>query len=273
MNKFKGTLICTDLDGTLLKNDKSISRENLEAIEYFKSEGGYFTFITGRMPYFMADICKIIKPNAPIGCINGGGLYDHQKKEYVFATELDRSALELVEHADKNIDNIGIQVYTFDRIYFSRENEAMAHFRKATGTPNITAHYHDVKEPIVKIVFGDTDEEKIFKLRDLLFSHPRASEFDYIRSEHTLYEILPKGVNKGAVIPKLCKHLGLDPSKTIAVGDYNNDIAMIKSAGIGVAVANACREAKEAADYITVSNEHHAIASIIHDIENGILKI
>lgn len=273
MNKFKGILICTDLDGTLLKNDKSISRENLDAIEYFKSEGGYFTFITGRMPYFMSDICKCINPNAPIGCINGGGLYDFPKKEYVFKTELDRAALRLVEHVDKNIEGIGIQLYTLDKIYFSAENSAMAEFRKATGVPNITSHYHDVKEPIAKIVFGDADEKKIIALQDLLFSHPLAPMFDFIRSEHTLYEILPKGVNKGSVIPKLCAHLSIDPKRSIAIGDYNNDISMLKSAGVGVAVANACREAKEAANYHTVSNEEHAIATIIHDIDNKILNI
>ena len=68
-----GILICTDLDGTLLRNDKSISRENSEAIEYFKGEGGYFTFITGRMPYTSRRLYDMVKPNAPIGCINGGG--------------------------------------------------------------------------------------------------------------------------------------------------------------------------------------------------------
>lgn len=271
MNKFKGTLICTDLDGTLLKNDKSISRENLDAIEYFKSEGGYFTFITGRMPYFMESICSKIRPNAPFGCINGGGLYDYNKKEYVSAQILDKTVTELIEYAEKNIPGIGIQVYTFERIYFSRENEAMENFRKATGLPNITADYRDINEPFAKIVFGDESEEKILALQKLLFSHPRASEFDFIRSERTLYEILPKGANKGAVIPKLCDHLGIDQSKTIAVGDYNNDIAMIKSAGIGFAVANACAEAKAAADRITVSNEEHAVAQIISDIENGVL--
>ena len=73
LGKFDGILICTDLDGTLLKNDKTISRENLDAIEYFKKEGGYFTFITGRMPYFAREIYNRVSPNAPIGCINGGG--------------------------------------------------------------------------------------------------------------------------------------------------------------------------------------------------------
>ena len=69
MGKFDGILICTDLDGTLLRSDKTISRENLEAIEHFKSEGGYFTFITGRMPYFVGDMLEKARPNAPFGCI------------------------------------------------------------------------------------------------------------------------------------------------------------------------------------------------------------
>ena len=80
MKSFEGILICTDLDGTILRDDKTVSEENREAIEYFKSEGGYFTFITGRMPYFAKDIYEMIKPNAPIGCINGGGIYDFEKR-------------------------------------------------------------------------------------------------------------------------------------------------------------------------------------------------
>ena len=54
MGKFDGILICTDLDGTILKNDKTISNRNIEAMEYFKKEGGYFTFVTGRMPFFVS---------------------------------------------------------------------------------------------------------------------------------------------------------------------------------------------------------------------------
>ena len=69
MGKFDGYLICTDLDGTLLRKDKSVSKENLEAIEYFKNEGGKFTFITGRMPFYAGDISNLIKPNTPIVCM------------------------------------------------------------------------------------------------------------------------------------------------------------------------------------------------------------
>ena len=73
------------------------------------------------------------------------------------------------------------------------------------------------------------------------------------------------------MLPKLSEHLGIKPSHIIAVGDYNNDIEMIKRAGVGIAVANATPETKAVADIVTVSNEEDAIAKIIYDIENGLI--
>ena len=272
MKKFEGILICTDLDGTLLKNDKSISRENSEAIEYFKAEGGKFTFVTGRMPYFAQKAREMVKPNAPIGCGNGGGVYDFETGEFVYEVHFPREGLDLVEYAEKNVPGIGISVYTFERIYFSAENEAMAHFRAVTGVENAVKPYREIDEPLAKVVFGDTNPEKLKKLESLLRAHPMADNFEFVSSEKILFEILPKGVNKGSVLPKLTAHLGLDMKNTVAVGDYYNDIPMIRAARYGVAVANACDAAKAAANYLTVSNEEHAIAQIIADIESGNMR-
>lgn len=268
MKKFEGILICTDLDGTLLKNDKSISRENAEAIEYFKSEGGRFTFVTGRMPYFSHKAREMVRPNAPIGCINGGGIYDFEAGEYIYTNVLQRDALDLVEYAEKNVPGIGISVYTFERIYFSAENSAMEEFRAVTGVANAVKPYREIDIPMAKIVFGDENLDSLKRLAEVLSSHPLAEKFGFVSSELTLYEILPKGVNKGSVLPRLASHLGIDMSRTVAIGDYNNDIPMISAAGVGIAVANACEAAKAAADYITVSNEEHAIARVIADIES-----
>ena len=160
MGIFDGVLICTDLDGTLLRNDKSISKENIDAIEYFKANGGLFTFVTGRMPYYVQDMYNIINPNAPFGCINGGGIYDHRAKEYVWTVNLLRSALELVQYVDERIDT-GIQICTFEKTYFCKENSAMRIFRENTGLPNIICHYSEVTEPIAKVIFGDDDENNI----------------------------------------------------------------------------------------------------------------
>lgn len=269
MGKFDGIIICTDLDGTLLRRDKSISDENKNAIEYFKSEGGYFTFVTGRMPFFVTEIYEEVNPNAPFGCINGGGLFDHKTQEYIWTCELPKKATELVKCVDENFPNVGIQVNAFYRTYFCKENETMVRFRKVTGLPNIVANYMDVTEPVAKMLFGIESEDDMTKIIKMLNEHPLASEFDFIRSERTLYEILPKGIGKGTSIQKLAEYLNTDINKTIAVGDYNNDISMFRAAKVGIAVANACPDALKAADYVTVSNEENAIAKIIDDLDNG----
>lgn len=269
MGKFDGILICTDLDGTLLKNDKTISSENIEAIEYFKKCGGLFTIVTGRMPQTAFDICKEARINAPFGCINGGGLYDYYMDEYIWKLGLDDGFYELIELIDEKLPNVGIQVNTFNNIYFSKENSIMELFRQITKTPNIVKKYDEIEKPIAKILFGIETEEEMKKAIEILNNHPLAEKFDFIRSEKSLYEILPKGIGKGTAILKLCEYLNIDVNKTIAVGDYDNDISMFKAAGVGIAVKNACKEALAAADYITVSNEESAIAKVIYDLEKG----
>lgn len=269
MGKFDGMLICTDLDGTLLRNDKTISEKNLNAIEYFKSEGGKFTFITGRMPFFVSEIYNAIKPNAPFGCVNGGGLYDHVNGEYIWQGVMPDGVGELIKSVDDKFPNVGIQVNTFYKVYFAKENETMVHFRAVTGVPNLVCSYYDVHEPIAKIVFGSESDDDILGIEKTLRSHPRADEYDFIRSEKVLFEILPKGICKATSIVKLAEHLDIDIRNTVAVGDYNNDISMLRTAGVGIAVSNACEAAREAADYITVSNEEDAIAQIVADLESG----
>ena len=80
---------------------------------------------------------------------------------------------------------------------------------------------------------------------------------------------MPKDVNKGLAFSKLIEHFGIDKNKTLAIGDYDNDVGMLKAAKVGVAVANASESAKAAADFITVSNEESAIARLIYDLEAG----
>ena len=149
--KFEGLLICTDLDGTLYRNDKSISRENSEAIEYFKDNGGIFTFITGRMPYFSNDTYNRINPNAPFGCINGGGIYDHRTHEYVWNQPIDTSVFELVRYIAEEMrdtPDFGIQLNTFDTIYFLRDDPSSVWFRDITGIPYRSCDLDTFDEPL-----------------------------------------------------------------------------------------------------------------------------
>ena len=273
MKKFEGMLFCTDLDGTLYASDHTVSKENLDAIEYFKSQGGYFTFITGRVPKTSKAVCDTISPNAPYGCLNGGGIYDPVKEEYLWNTRLPEEMLTLVREVDQRLPDMGIQFSAEKEIYFCKDNSAMAWFRKITGLPMASCHYEQVTEPVLKVVFGHEEESQIQALAALLAAHPLADRFDFIRSERRLYEILPKGMSKGNLLVRLAELLGVPMENTIAVGDYNNDVSMIRQAGRGFAVANAVEEAKAAADYITVSNDEHAIAAIVDGLEKGLFPL
>lgn len=273
MEKFSGILLCTDLDGTVLDSNKNVSKENLDAIEYFKSRGGLFTFITGRIPKTSKKICDILKPNVPYGCINGGGIYDPFKNEMLWLRTLPRTVLELMDLVYEKMPDVGMLVDAPFAAYFSRDNESMKKFRKIVELPEVFMHHNDVTEPIAKIIFTHHEDERIAELANLLNSHPLAGEFDFIRSAHDLYEILPKGNSKGDVLVKMAELLGVSMDKTIAVGDYDNDISMIRAAKIGYAVANASEGAKAAADIITVSNNDHAIAKIIDDLDKKKIEL
>lgn len=269
MKKFEGWLFCTDLDGTLYDDNKAVSKENMDAIAYFKSEGGLFTFITGRVPLTAVDVYETVRPNAPYGCINGGGIYDGRTNTYVWDTFVPNAAIELVRAVDAQLPEIGIQLNTEKQVFFNKDNETMVVFREVTGLPNVQCHYQDVKDPVLKVVFGCNYEQDMQALIRLLNEHPLADQVDFIRSEKHLYEILPKGVSKGSLLMKMAELLDIDPRKTIAVGDYNNDISMIKAAGHGFAVANAVSEVKAVAKHITVSNNEHAIRAIVDGLDAG----
>ncbi len=269
MKKFEGMLFCTDLDGTLYADDKTVSKENLDAIRYFQAEGGLFTFITGRVPVATREICDTIRPNAPFGCINGGGIYDPIKEALIWKRELPEEALELVRCVDAQLPEIGIQCNTEKHIWFNKDNQTMQTFRRITGAPFLTCSYEELPEPLLKVVMGHPEEAQILALKALLDHHPKAGNYDFIRSERELYEILPKGVSKGSVLQKLAELLGIEMRHTIAVGDYNNDIAMLRVAGHSFAVANAVDEVRAVADHVTVSNNEHAIAAIVDGLSRG----
>ena len=266
MGRFDGVLVCTDLDGTLFRNDKTVSRENREAIEYFKREGGAFTFITGRIPCYADTAYAAVSPNVPYGCVNGGGLYDGAAERYIWRHPLDPRALTLVDAIAEAFPNVGIQSFNFESTFFSKENAVMRHIRAVTGLPNLVCHWRDVEGPLGKIIFGLESEEELLAVERTLRAHPLASEFQFIRSETELFEILPKGIHKGVALGKLVEHLGIDPALTVAIGDYDNDVGMLRAARLGVAVGNASPAARAAADCVTVTNEEHAVARVIEDL-------
>lgn len=271
MGKFSGILICTDLDETLLDTDKSISKENIDAIEYFKANGGSFTFITGRGVNGVGKSIEKVKPNVPVGCLNGGAIFDWQNNRNLYELELDKSVIPLLLELEEKFETLGVEVITHSDNYFRRINEMVQWHLDLERLPQLDGNDFDkIHGKWGKCLLVDRPEI-VDEIVEYIKTSENAKGFDFVRSCGPFYEVLPKGSSKGNLLLKLAELLGIE--KTIAVGDNENDISMLEKAILGVAVENAVPKAKDAADLITVANTQHALAKIIYDLDSGKIKL
>ena len=267
MGRFDGVLLVSDLDGTLLTSDQRISDRNREAIKRFTDEGGIFTYITGRILAGARPILRQLAPDAPIGCINGGGLYDLKTDRYVWTTPLDPSAEELVDFVCEQFPDAGVEFCGYHGAWFHRVNRLTEEHRLIEQTELISAPYREVAEDIGKILII-VDPNRLQAVADRLATHPLADRFAMVSSWESYYEILPKEVSKGNGLLRLAEILKIDPARTVSVGDNDNDLTMLQAAGYGVAVANATPAAKAAADLVLDHNNNEdAIAELIGRLE------
>lgn len=263
--KFDGVLFCSDLDGTLLRTDKSISQKNLEAIEYFKANGGTFTIMTGRMPYAMGNIIGAVNPNAPIGFGNGLGIYDSKTNEKHCLSYVDSSVMEIVKKVYELFPAVGIELTTHDCIYTVRANDTVLKHFEDENHELIQVDANDFSLPIAKIVFAAKEYELESFISEI--KKWQMEKFRLIRSDDLYFEILPKTAGKECLLENLKNLLADKVKKTIAIGDNDNDAKMLALADFGIAVENASEKAKASADLITVNNENDAIAKVIYDLD------
>lgn len=271
MGKFDGILLASDLDSTLLNGCRRISEGNLRAIEYFEREGGQFTYVTGRTPFGAQVILDQMTPRIPFGCLNGGGIYDAGMKKYVWRAELDSQAEALIDFVRERFPEVGIELCGFDTAWVLRRNYLVDEHMALENLHFSDAAWSDVAEQGIAKVLLMTEADGIAELARALSAHPLASHFSFVQSAENYYEILPLGAGKGALLCRLAEMRGISPDKTVAVGDNQNDVSMIRAAHLGVAVANATTVAKNAADLVLdVTNEQDAIAHLIARLEREI---
>lgn len=273
MGKFDGILLCTDIDETLLNDKHKISSENRKAIEYFKSQGGLFSFVTGRNINAASLIFEDLEPNVPMIIFNGAGVYDAQKKELLEVDYLDERYMDVIEFVERRIPGVAVDFVGTKLSYYYNVNSVLENHRQfERGMEMDIDDYRTLNVPMVKVLFM-AEEDIIPKIRDLIAESEYADMFEYVQSTSKYYEILPKNSDKGTGLEKLAKLIGVPMSKTIAIGDNGNDIPFIKKAGLGIAVANAIPELLSCADCITVDNNSHALKAIIESLECGIFSL
>ena len=270
MGKFDGILLCTDLDDTLLTYDKRVSEENVKAINYFMDNGGLYTFATGRVPKGANLIREFIEPNAPMVCVNGAGIYDFNTQKFLWSLKLNDDMVEVLEYVDKNLPYAGIEASSEEKVYFCKVNRLVEEHKRLEKFPDNYVGYHDLPEKIMKVIFM-VENYELEDFKEAIQKTDFPQKYSFIQSSPWYYEILPKGVSKGAGLEKL-KEI-TNAKFTIAMGDTENDISLMQSADLGIAVANAIEPVKEAAGYITKNdNNHDAVHEVIMKLDRGEIK-
>lgn len=255
--KFSGYLICSDFDGTLTCDGKTVPRVNLEAIERFEREGGLFTVASGRFPWQIAAIPELCINTCAVA-INGSVIADISEKppRLLWESEVDREVVRRLGEKFEEMTDIDALI-----IHSTEDSVTLCH--GAPENPEL------VRKALSRPVY------KFILMRDPVITpgirEYAAREFPEVALEQSWpagLEGRPKNAGKGNAVAKLVELLGGRERihTVIAVGDYENDISMIEYADIGYATANAAENVKSAADRVTVSNRDGAIAAIIRDL-------
>ena len=261
-------LLATDLDGTLLKNDKTISINTINAIHNMINNGHYFVISTGR-PFFritkILETLDIINGKNICICNNGGLIITTDGSKVLYEEKMDDdSIVELVDLCMEH--NLNILVYQKDYIVTDYLDERIELLKGQSCVKIIDGGKPALKElnDVYKVVFNGSDEE-LFAARDKI---PAAllEKYNFVYTGKNFLEVNKKTIDKGKGLKRLADILEIDLNNTYAVGDEENDLELIKAAGVGCAVSNANQKVKEVASYITLSNEDDGVAHIINEL-------
>jgi len=261
-------LLCVDLDGTLLDDDKNISTGNIKAIEEMIARGHKFAIVTGR-PLTSALIVArengLDREGSFIATFNGGQIYDCSKGCVISET---RMPMEYAEYVFKKADEAGLHIHTYDDknvICASKSPELDFYLKNTKLEGVITENPLDyiTKNPIKLIVMSMEGRKVLEPFRDSIAKWCEGKLSSIFSNPHLLEYSSPE-IGKGNAIRMLAGILGVDIADVIACGDEENDLSMIEAAGVGVAMVNGTDEVKSVADYITEnSNNEDGISEVI----------
>lgn len=266
MGKYDGYLLLSDMDGTLLSPDGTISEGNRAAIVEFVEGGGLFSVATGRTHYSAWTRIHNLPINCPAIIYNGGGIYDFQKKEFLQTRCFRRSEVEeCLLDVIRLFPDISTMAFETDRIAVLSGGEWVDELPVEEQPHFVKTEISDVRDDIFKLIFIST-ESRVTELRRYLNSHPMADISVMMLAASTCLELLPKGVSKGKALEWLHNYLGIPVEKTIAIGDYENDIEMLRVAGIAAAPENAHPDILVLADIVVSNHGNDAVADLIRKV-------
>ena len=270
--KQKIGIIALDLDGTLLDSNKKLSEKNYAALQKAAEAGIEIVPTTGRFYGALPDSIKNLPFLHYAITINGAQAVDVRSGEVIYSAELPwQQTVELMELFDTL--PVIYDCYQENEAYMPAAQKALIneiapdkHYIKMLHelrqpVEDLKSYLSEKKKGVQKVQFFTKD----IALRDKLLNE-LPQKYDDLSVTCSLVnnlEINQIHANKGEALAALARHLNLPETATMSFGDGLNDISMLKSAGIGVAMANAQQACKDIADYVTLSNDEDGVAAAI----------
>jgi Cof subfamily protein (haloacid dehalogenase superfamily) len=256
-------LLASDLDGTLLLPDETVSDRTRAALAAAKAAGITVVLVSGRPARSLGPIAERIGVGGMAICANGAVVWDLDSGTMVDSTPLAADLAARLVHALRQAIPGALFAVELER-GFGRE---------AGWSDGLVATRPDALEAdALELICGPVTK--------LLVRHPTMAFAEVAERARAavgddavvtwaglrLVEISAAGVTKAFALERLCRRLGVAPEEVVAVGDMPNDLAMLDWAGTGVAVANAVPEVLDAADEVTAANTEDGVALLLERI-------
>ncbi|WP_158101778.1 Cof-type HAD-IIB family hydrolase [Streptomyces pharetrae] len=254
-------LVATDLDGTLLRSDLTVSPRTRRALERVAAAGAHHLVVTGRPAAACKHLLNALGYRGLAVCGQGAQLYDAGADRLLSSQSLDRDlARDVVEKVEAELGRVELGIVT---------SPPESRFKVTPAFGERVRHGWDVTAdrdllwtvPIDKLILHhpDVDEDRLAAVTRRL----TGGEVTVVHSVKGMVEVLPAGTDKGTGVARAAELLGLTGADTVAFGDMPNDVPLLSWAAHGVAVANAHHELRAVADEIAPGNNEDGVAAVL----------
>ncbi len=258
------SLICSDVDGTLIRDDQSLSDINRSYIRRAIDEcGAKFMIVTGRMYSALYPYYRALGVEGIASCLNGSLLYERGKIIVNHKVDKDAALNAYLISLKHGVDMLAVSE---DR-WFTLNHSSYLYKAKLSmynQDSTIVDFKSFLKEnEMNKLLFMSDDKNAVAALREELMASIKNATY---YSNRCFVEVIPYGVNKGTSIDDISRYLSIDKDKIMSIGDDYNDIEMLRNTGYSFAMGNAPEEVKSSAKFITDTNENDGVAKAIERV-------
>ncbi len=258
-------LVVSDVDGTLLTKDKTLTDRARAAVRDLHRAGIGFTITSSRPTIGMNFLIAPLEITLPIGAFNGSSIVDPQMQpieQHLLPAPATRRSLDL-------LGEFGVDIWLFtNEHWFTRDGggEYVAHERRTIkADPTVIDDFTPYVASACKIVGSTSDAELLIRCEQAMQSELGARA-TAVRSQSYYLDVTPPGHNKGTFVRAMAKRLGIPTDSIATIGDMQNDIAMFETGGLSFAMGNATDDVKSRATRVTASNEEEGFAAAMEMI-------